>query len=71
MADGGEERTSVTGAGAIVIDSVPFALCGGVPESVAVRVRVNVPAAVGVPLTTHPLPRVNPGGNAPEEITHE
>jgi hypothetical protein len=38
----------------------------GVAESVAWIVTVDVPAAVGVPLTTQAEPRESPAGRVPE-----
>ena len=42
-------------------DQLPVVL----PESWAVMVKVKVPAAVGVPLSTPPLVRVSPVGKVP------
>jgi hypothetical protein len=39
----------------------------GLLESVTVTLKFEVPAAVGVPLTVHPLSE-RPAGNEPEEI---
>ena len=41
-----------------------LAFCAGLPESVTVTVIEELPAAVGVPLTVHPL-RINPAGKVP------
>ena len=41
-------------------------LAVGVAESVAWIVTVDVPATVGVPLTTQAAPRESPGGKVPE-----
>jgi hypothetical protein len=41
-----------------------LALCVGLPESVTVTVIEELPAAVGVPLTVHPL-NISPAGSVP------
>jgi hypothetical protein len=41
-----------------------FTVCGGVPESVAVTVKLVVPAAVGVPEMAEPL-KLSPAGKLP------
>ncbi len=44
----------------------PVPVFGGPLESVAVTVRFEVPAVVGVPVITHPAEvSVNPAGNVP------
>ena len=48
----------------MTIVSFWIAFCAGVPESVTVTVIAELPAAVGVPLTVHPL-RIRPAGNVP------
>jgi hypothetical protein len=50
--------------GLMVMLSDWFAVCGGVPESVAVTVKLVTPAAVGVPEMLDPL-RLNPAGRLP------
>ena len=48
------------------------AVCAGLPESVALTVKVNVPAAEGVPeITPVVLPRVRPVGSDPAETDQE
>ncbi len=45
------------------------AVCAGLPASVALMVKVKVPAAVGVPeITPVVLPRVRPVGSDPLEM---
>jgi hypothetical protein len=53
----------------MVMLSGPEVVCGGVPESVALTVRFEVPATVGVPLTTQPE-RLRPAGRVPAVKTH-
>ena len=65
VAAGGELSVSTTVPGAIVIVSGPETVCTGLPESVALTVSVEVPAAVGVPLTRQPATRLRPAGSAP------
>ena len=60
----GKVPVITSGAGAIVIVSLPLVLCAGLPESVTFTVIVELPAAVGVPLTVHPV-RVSPAGSVP------
>ena len=49
----------------------PVTLCCGFDASVAVTVRFEVPAVVGVPLTVQPRGvSVNPAGNDPVVIEH-
>jgi hypothetical protein len=50
------ETASVTG---------PVMLFTGLLLSVAVTVNIAVPAVVGVPVITHPAPRVKPAGKVP------
>ena len=61
------------GAGAVVMDSEVLALWGvGVVESVAVTIKDEVPADVGLPeITPVPALRVSPPGRLPLEIDHE
>ncbi len=63
MAGGGELMVS-TDAGAMLMLSGPETVCTGVPESVALTVRFDVPASVGVPLTMQPF-KVRPAGRVP------
>jgi hypothetical protein len=60
-----------SGAGAIMSDTGPEAVAAGLLESAACTMRLAVPAVVGVPLTTHPLPRVKPAGSAPDVMVQE
>lgn len=50
--------------GLMVIPSDWLAVCGGVPESVAVTVKVVAPTAVGVPEMAAPL-KLSPAGRLP------
>ena len=52
------------GAGEITIVSFCVAFCAGLPESVTFTVTGDEPAAVGVPLSVHPL-NVRPAGSVP------
>jgi len=67
---GGEVIVRVVAA-LIVIDSGPVTVFGGVPESVALTVTVDVPAAVGVPLTRQFAPSMRPAGSASAVIAQE
>jgi hypothetical protein len=53
--------------GLIVRLTGPLTLCCGFELSVTLTVRFVVPAAVGVPLTVHPV-SVRPAGNVPAVI---
>ena len=57
-------QATVNGAGAM---TSPHALVVAVApdESVTLTVKLNVPAAVGVPLSTPAADKVNPAGNVP------
>ena len=50
---------------ATVMLSGPVTVRAGLLESVALTVMVDVPAVVGVPLTTHAAERVRPAGKVP------
>ena len=50
--------------------SGPVELMTGVLESVAMTVMVDVPAMLGVPLTTQPADKVRPAGRAPPVCEH-
>lgn len=54
----------VRAAGAITMVSFWLAFCAGLPASVTLTNTVELPDAVGVPLTVHPL-RFSPAGSAP------
>jgi hypothetical protein len=56
----------ITNFGAIVTVNVAVVVCWGVPASVAAIVNVNVPEAVGVPLSVPVLERLKPSGRAPD-----
>jgi hypothetical protein len=45
--------------------SGPVVVSAGLLESVALTVMVEVPAVVGVPLTTQAADKVSPGGKLP------
>ena len=64
VAPGGLLRTR-TGTGATVMLSGPVTVSAGLLESVAFTVTVEVPAVVGVPLTTHAADKVRPAGRVP------
>jgi len=55
-------RTRV--AGEMMMVSTALTFCAGLPESVTFTVTIELPAIVGVPLTTHPV-RERPLGNVP------
>ncbi len=52
-------------AGATVMLSGPVTVSAGLLESVAFTCTVEVPAVVGVPLTTQLADKVSPGGSVP------
>ncbi len=62
---GREDTVSVRGAAETVTVTGPVEVAAGLPESVAFTVMLVVPAVVGVPFTTQPLPRVRPAGSDP------
>jgi hypothetical protein len=66
VAPGSVERVSVSELGTIVRLTVPVMVFAGLPESVAVTVKLDTPDAVGVPVMPQPDPRVNPAGKEPE-----
>lgn len=51
----------------MTIVSTALTLCAGFPESVTFTVMVELPAIVGVPLTTQPVSE-SPAGNVPTVI---
>ena len=64
-------NVSLTAPAAVIVRlSGPVTLCFGFDESVAVTVRFEVPAVVGVPLTTHPV-NDSPAGRTPPVIAQE
>lgn len=56
------------GAGLTRIEKDCVVVCVGFEESVTWTVKFDVPAAVGVPLTTPDVLRSSPAGSAPAEI---
>ena len=60
----GRAAVVIASWGLMVMLRACFTLCGGLPESVAVTVKLDVPALVGVPEMAEPL-TVNPAGNVP------
>src|ERR1700694_2860247 len=58
--------------GWIWINSLTAAVCIGLPESLPLATKLNVPFCVGVP-SIDPLAlfSVSPGGNTPDEIVQE
>ena len=67
MPGGGEVIVSEP-AGLIVMLTGPVVVFFGLLESVAVMVRFEVPAVVGMPLTRQPVID-NPAGNVPPTTT--
>jgi hypothetical protein len=59
----------VTLAGRTLSVTGPVVVATGLLESVALTVRVAVPAVVGVPLTTQPV-SVSPAGRVPAVSVH-
>jgi hypothetical protein len=59
------DRVRVRGAAETVMLSGPVTVSTGVLESVAFTCAVEVPAVVGVPLTTQPADKVSPIGSVP------
>ena len=53
-------------AGLMISETGPVVVSTGLLLSVAFTVRLTIPAAVGVPDTTHPAPRDKPAGRVPE-----
>ena len=64
------EKVSLTAPFAVMVTlRGPVTLCCGFDASVAVTVRFEVPAVVGVPVTAQPFaPSVKPAGRAPLAI---
>src|SRR5260370_14823999 len=58
------------GAGLTAMLSCFVAVRAGLPESATWTVKVDVPAAVGVPEITPPLLRLKPLGSVPEAKLH-
>ena len=55
---------------AMVIDRGADLVCTGLPLSLTLTVKVEVPLAVGVPEITPELASVSPAGKLPELIDH-
>ena len=54
--------------GAIVMLSGPEMVFAGLLASVTFTITVDVPAVVGVPVTTQPAPNARPAGSVPPVI---
>jgi hypothetical protein len=65
VAPGSVDNVSVSPLGRTVRLTGPVIVLIGLLESVAVTVRFDVPAVVGVPVMAQPAPSVNPAGNVP------
>jgi hypothetical protein len=65
VAPGSVDNVSVSALGRTVRLTGPVIVLIGLLESVAVTVRFDVPAVVGVPVMTQPAPSVNPAGSVP------
>lgn len=61
----GKEVVVIANPVVMVILSACCTLCCGVPESLAVTVKFEVPAAVGVPEIAPAVLMVNPAGKEP------
>jgi hypothetical protein len=71
VADGKLEVLIVSGATATTIESETDFVCAGLPASVAVAVKLDVPIVVGVP-EIRPVEedRERPAGRAPAVMDH-
>jgi hypothetical protein len=58
----------ISEAGETVILSGPVTVSTGELVSVALTCTVEVPAVVGVPLTTHPADKLSPAGSVPPTL---
>jgi hypothetical protein len=65
-----DEVEIVSCVDATVIDSEADLVCTGLPLSLTLTVKVDVPLAVGFPEITPPELSVNPAGRLPEVIDH-
>ncbi len=65
---GGEVITIVAGAELMVMLTGPIAVSIGLLESLTLTVTIDVPATVGVPLTTQLEFIARPAGSVPETI---
>jgi hypothetical protein len=55
----------------MVIETVTVAVSGGAPESVSLKVTLEVPAAVGVPVMAPVVAlRLRPAGSVPDTMVH-
>ena len=71
MPDASAEEINASRFGATTIDIAADLVCTGLPLSLTVAVKFEVPPAVGVPEITPLLAaRVNPAGKLPEVIDH-
>jgi hypothetical protein len=66
VAAGGAPMVSVTGAVPTVMVTGAVFVFAGEAESVAVTLTLELPAAVGVPVTVQFPPSVRPAGSVPE-----
>jgi len=65
------ENETVTGATAVIVrESALVVVAAGAEASVTRTVKLDVPAAVGVPLITPAALRVNPAGRVPIATAH-
>jgi hypothetical protein len=64
VAFGGELRVSEPAAATVML-SGPVMVNAGLLESVALTVKADVPAVVGVPLTAQLADRLSPAGRVP------
>jgi hypothetical protein len=65
---GGELRVREPAAETVIL-SGPVMVKAGLPESVAMTIMLDVPAVVGVPLTTQLDDKLNPAGRLPPVCT--
>ena len=65
-----ENETVAAGAAATVRETAWVAVTAGVAESVTRTVKLEVAAAVGVPLMTPAALRFNPAGRVPDATVH-
>src|SRR3990170_5051472 len=63
-------ETAATGAAVMVRESACVAVAAGVAESLTRTVKLEVPAAVGVPLITPAALRLKPAGRLPVSTDH-
>ena len=65
-----ENDTVTTAAAPMVMESAWVAVAAGEAESVTRTVKLEEPAAVGVPLITPAALRFNPAGRVPDATVH-